>query len=128
MTETASQPIAQRFPEELVSSPLVILASAFLAAAGLYGLARRDLAERRFLALIAVAGILVVTAGYAGPLASPLFIHNLLRGPGGRWLFAWERGVRLPPPLRLEGLVFHDGQRALRARFFDGVAAMPLKE
>ena len=67
---------------ELVSSPLVILASAFLAAAGLYGLARRDLAERRFLALIAVGGILVVTAGYAGPLASPLSpaIQSLLRG------------------------------------------------
>jgi arabinofuranan 3-O-arabinosyltransferase len=68
---------------ELVSSPLVILASALLAAAGLYGLARKDLPHRRFLALTAVIGVLILTAGYAGPLSSQLApsIQSLLRGP-----------------------------------------------
>ncbi|MBV8162238.1 MAG: DUF3367 domain-containing protein, partial [Acidimicrobiia bacterium] len=67
---------------QLVASPLVILASAFLAAAGLYGLARRDLPERRFLLLTGLVGVVVLTAGYAGPLSSPLgpAIQSLLRG------------------------------------------------
>ncbi|MBV8986789.1 MAG: DUF3367 domain-containing protein, partial [Acidimicrobiia bacterium] len=68
---------------ELVASPLVILASAGLAAAGLYGLARRDLPYRRFLGVTAVLGVLFVTAGYTGPLSSQLGppIQSLLRGP-----------------------------------------------
>jgi arabinofuranan 3-O-arabinosyltransferase len=66
-----------------VASPLIILSSAFLAAAGLYGLARKDLPHRRFLAWTAVVGVLILTAGYAGPLSSQLApsIQSLLKGP-----------------------------------------------
>src|SRR4051794_27373691 len=60
----------------------------------------------------------------ARPVTSPLFIANLLRAPGGRWMYAWDGGVRLAPPLRLEGLAFQDGRRVVRARFVDGVAPM----
>src|SRR6185436_2844010 len=59
----------------------------------------------------------------ARPFTDPLFITNLLRAPGGREALLWDRAQRLPP-LRLEGLTFHDGQRVVRARFAGGSARL----
>jgi arabinofuranan 3-O-arabinosyltransferase len=68
---------------QLVTSPGVIAATVAIAAAGLAGLARRDLPERRFLAGVALLGVLLVTAGHAGSLTGPVAepIQDLLDGP-----------------------------------------------
>jgi len=67
----------------VVSSRLAIAASAVAAAAGLYGLARRDMPERRWLCLSAGLVALAALAGYAGPLGGPLHgpVDSLLNGP-----------------------------------------------
>jgi arabinofuranan 3-O-arabinosyltransferase len=51
----------------LVSEPAAIVATAALAAAGLAGLAHRDVPERRFLVGSLVVGVIVIGAAYAGP-------------------------------------------------------------
>ncbi|MEC3980075.1 alpha-(1-_3)-arabinofuranosyltransferase domain-containing protein [Amycolatopsis sp. H20-H5] len=66
----------------VVSGPLVIVAVSVVAATGLFGLARRDLAEGRWLRLATGFVVLVMLAGYAGPLGG-LFhgtVQNLLDG------------------------------------------------
>ena len=54
----------------LVTNPVSILDTVVIAGLGLYGLARRDLPERRFLTLCALVGVVAVTFGHVGP-ASP---------------------------------------------------------
>jgi arabinofuranan 3-O-arabinosyltransferase len=56
----------------LVTSPAAILASATAAGAGLYGLARRDMPERRWLVACVGLASAVALIGYGGPLGSPL--------------------------------------------------------
>ena len=120
---------------DLVASPLVVLSSAFLAAAGLYGLARKDLPHRRFLGVTAVAGVLIVTAGYTGPLASQLApsFQSLLRGPlsPARNLNKFEPMLRLAIALAIaHAIVVLDVssffRRAVTAALLVVLAAAPL--
>ncbi len=66
----------------MVTSPAAILASAAAAAAGLYGVARRDMPQRRWLCLTLALTALVALAGYWGPLGGPLHspVDHLLDG------------------------------------------------
>ncbi|HEY2549399.1 MAG TPA: alpha-(1-_3)-arabinofuranosyltransferase family protein [Streptosporangiaceae bacterium] len=66
-----------------VTSPAAILGSAAAAAAGLYGLARRDMPYRRWLLLCTGLVAAVALAGYPGPLGGVLHGHvdTLLNGP-----------------------------------------------
>ncbi|MGH9172169.1 MAG: alpha-(1-_3)-arabinofuranosyltransferase domain-containing protein [Acidimicrobiales bacterium] len=61
----------------------LICSAGCVAAAGLYGLARRRLPERRWLLSMFVVGVVATTAGYWGPLGGPLTRHiaPLLNGP-----------------------------------------------
>ncbi len=66
----------------MVASPVAIAAAAIAAAAGLYGLARRDMPERPWLCLSAGLAALAALAGYSGPFGGPLhgLVDNLLNG------------------------------------------------
>ncbi|MHB1890237.1 MAG: alpha-(1-_3)-arabinofuranosyltransferase domain-containing protein [Acidimicrobiales bacterium] len=65
------------------TDPIVIVATAGVAAVGLYGLARRDLPERLFLVVSLVVGTLAISAGYWGHFGSPVahVLHLVLEGP-----------------------------------------------
>jgi arabinofuranan 3-O-arabinosyltransferase len=67
----------------MASNPGAIIASAVAAAAGLCGLARRDMPERRWLRLSIGIAALVALAGYSGPFGGPLhgLVQSLLNGP-----------------------------------------------
>jgi arabinofuranan 3-O-arabinosyltransferase len=66
----------------MVSSSGAIMATAAAAAAGLAGLARRDMPERRWLCLSTGSVALIALAGYYGPLGGPFHagIDSLLDG------------------------------------------------
>ena len=66
----------------LATTPLAVVDTALVAALGLYGLARRDLPERRWLVLGLLAGLVGVTFGHLGALAPPVagFENHLLDG------------------------------------------------
>ena len=66
----------------LVSYPVVILGSATTVALGLFGLARKDLRERRFLLLTFAMGIMLAASAYWGPFGGPLghVLRPLLNG------------------------------------------------
>ena len=66
----------------MVANPAAIAASAVTAAAGLCGLARRDMPERVWLRLSVAIVALVALAGYPGPLGGPLhgLVQTLLNG------------------------------------------------
>jgi arabinofuranan 3-O-arabinosyltransferase len=55
----------------MVTSSAAILAAAGAAAAGLYGLARRDMPERRWLVSSVALAALIMLSGYYGPLSGP---------------------------------------------------------
>ncbi|MET8679395.1 alpha-(1-_3)-arabinofuranosyltransferase family protein [Streptomyces sp. NPDC004647] len=55
----------------VATAVVVVLGSAFAAALGLGGLARRDLPERRWLLLTVLAVALIALAGYGGSLGAP---------------------------------------------------------
>ncbi|MGP3925518.1 alpha-(1-_3)-arabinofuranosyltransferase domain-containing protein [Streptomyces sp. 8N616] len=61
----------------VATAVVVVLCSAFAAALGLGGLARRDLPERRWLLLTVLAVVLVALAGYGGALGAPF--HETVR-------------------------------------------------
>ncbi|HVB92607.1 MAG TPA: alpha-(1-_3)-arabinofuranosyltransferase family protein [Acidimicrobiales bacterium] len=65
------------------SNPAVIVASALIAATGLYGLARREMPQRNLLATAVLLGVGVVCSGYWGPFGGPLAVtvHAALDGP-----------------------------------------------
>ena len=62
---------------------MAIVATAFLAALGIWGLSRNDMPERLFMVCTLSFGILVTSMGYWGHLGSPLSapINTLLNGP-----------------------------------------------
>ena len=66
----------------MVANPAAIAASAVAAAAGLCGLARRDMPERLWLRLSVGLVALAALAGYPGPLGGPLhgLVQTLLNG------------------------------------------------
>ncbi len=61
----------------------VIVATAAVAAMGLYGIARRDMPERVFVVVTLFVGMLAASIGYWGHLGSPAahIVHALLVGP-----------------------------------------------
>ncbi len=65
-----------------VTSPVAILGSATVSAAGMAGLARRDMPERRWLCICVGLVAMVAMAGYYGPLGGPWHatVDNLLDG------------------------------------------------
>jgi arabinofuranan 3-O-arabinosyltransferase len=84
----------------LVDNPVLMFATGLLAAAGLAGLVRRGLPERRFLTITVIAGVVLMSIGYVGALDSP-FSHTvraLLDGPLAalRNVHKFEPGLRLP--------------------------------
>lgn len=89
----------------LVDNPVLMAATALIAAAGLAGLAQRGLPERRFLVLGALAGLTLLTIGYVGTLDSPFAPHirALLDGPLAplRNVHKFEPVLRLPIVLGL---------------------------
>jgi arabinofuranan 3-O-arabinosyltransferase len=89
----------------LVTTPPLIVASAVVCAAGLAGLARRDMPERTFLLAAALLGVVLLTAGYAGAAHSPFAdqVRSLLDGPLAplRNTHKFELVLRLPLVLGL---------------------------
>ena len=78
-----------------VQIPLILL-TGLVAGLGLAGIARRGLADRRFLLWTLVIGLLIITAGYVGGLGNPLAepIRHFIDGP-----LAPMRNVRKFDPL-----------------------------
>nr|WP_020550932.1 alpha-(1->3)-arabinofuranosyltransferase family protein [Embleya scabrispora] len=72
----------------VVTAVVTILGSAFAAALGLAGLARRDLPERRWLILTVLIVALIALAGYGGSFGAPF--HGTARD----WLDGWLRPFR----------------------------------
>lgn len=66
----------------VVTSPATILASAIVAAAGLYGLGRRDMPERRWLGITLGVSAVITLSGYYGPLSGAFHgqVDQLLDG------------------------------------------------
>ncbi|HVN52081.1 MAG TPA: alpha-(1-_3)-arabinofuranosyltransferase family protein, partial [Acidimicrobiales bacterium] len=87
----------------LAFSDWPIIGTTVVAAAGLFGLARRDLAERRFLLLTFMVGVVLVGAGYGGALGDPFapqvlkLLANLLAA--FRSVYKFEPLVALPVAL-----------------------------
>ncbi|HYO17754.1 MAG TPA: alpha-(1-_3)-arabinofuranosyltransferase family protein, partial [Dermatophilaceae bacterium] len=83
----------------LVTSPVVVLDTLLIASLGIFGLARRDLPERRWLVLSVLVGLVAVTFGHVGPLAAPWagWAQDLLDGP----LAPFRNVHKFDPLLRL---------------------------
>lgn len=88
----------------IVSSPVVIVGSAIVAALGLAGLCRR-IPERLFLVTCLAFGIIAIAAGYSGPLGGPFSdaVQHLLRTSLGpfRNISKFSPDVTLPLVLGL---------------------------
>jgi arabinofuranan 3-O-arabinosyltransferase len=67
----------------VTTSPYVLVASALVAALGVFGLARNDLPEKRFLRWTFGIGVVAAIAGYWGKLGGPFsfVLRPLLNGP-----------------------------------------------
>ena len=68
---------------QFVSTPLLIVGTSVVATAGLVGLSLRSTPHRRFLAIAAAVGLLLLTLGHSGAAGSPLAgpVQGLLDGP-----------------------------------------------
>ncbi len=94
----------------VVSSVIVIVCSALAAyLLGLAGLARRDMPERRWLVLTAVAVALILFAGYGGAFGAPFhgLVQDWLNGPlvPFRNIYKFQAGLALALVLGLAHLV-----------------------
>lgn len=120
----------------LASSPLAIIGSVAVAAAGLAALARRDMPERRFLVLALLLGVVGLSAAYAGAAGGPLSgpARELLDGPGAafRNVYKLEPLVRLPLAaglahvLAVRARIPIPKRAAPAARALDGLLALSL--
>ena len=85
---------------QFVTMPLLILGTTAVATAGFVGLALRSTPHRRFLAIAAAVGLLLLTLGHAGAAGSPLAgpVQFLLDGSlaGLRNTHKFELVLRLP--------------------------------
>jgi len=83
----------------LATDVLAIVGTGGLVAAGVYGLARRDLAERMFLCLAFGFGVVVIAVAYSGNLGGALAapMQHLLDGP----LSAFRNLTKFEPVLRV---------------------------
>lgn len=106
----------------VATSVVTVLGSAFAAALGLAGLARRDLPERRWLLLTVLAVVLIALAGYAGSFGGPFHgaVQDWLNGPlkPFRNIYKFQPGLALALVLGLAHLTAvlseSRGSRALR--------------
>ncbi|MGB3770108.1 MAG: alpha-(1-_3)-arabinofuranosyltransferase family protein, partial [Rhodococcus sp. (in: high G+C Gram-positive bacteria)] len=95
----------------VVTQPAAVIASCVVAAAGLAGLAMRSMPARGRLTLVLLVGVVGMTAGYVGGLASPvsesvrLFLDTA--GAPLRNIHKLEPAVRLPIALGLAHLLTH---------------------
>ncbi|GAA4942197.1 alpha-(1-_3)-arabinofuranosyltransferase domain-containing protein [Actinoplanes utahensis] len=100
----------------LIDNPLLMTATALVAAVGLAGLAMRGLPERRFLIVAMFTGLTLLTMGYVGTMDSPFapFARELLDGPLAplRNVHKFEPVLRLPIALGLA----YAASRTLRLR------------
>ena len=81
----------------MVTSSAAILASAAVSAAGLAGLARRDMPERRWLCICAGLVAVLTLAGYYGPLGGPF--HAQVNGLFDAALAPFRSTYKLEPVL-----------------------------
>ncbi|MGW0547722.1 alpha-(1-_3)-arabinofuranosyltransferase domain-containing protein [Streptomyces altiplanensis] len=108
----------------VATSVVTVLGSAFAAALGLAGLARRDLPERRWLLLTVLAAVLITLAGYGGAFGGPFHgvVQDWLNGPlkPFRNIYKFQPGLALALALGLAHLTavlsVSRGPRALRGR------------
>jgi len=102
----------------LVTSPVVVLDTAVVAALGLAGLATRGMPARRRLAAAAALGLLAVTLGHVGALTPPWApaLQGLLDGPLApfRNLHKFDPLLRLPLALGLAHLLTLSPERTRR--------------
>jgi arabinofuranan 3-O-arabinosyltransferase len=109
------RPLGLQIATDLV--PAVLLG--LLAAAGLAGLVRRDIPERRFLLWSALAGMAVISLGYVSSLGNPLEgpLISFINGPASpfRNLWKFDPMVRLPLVLGLAHLLATARLRRTRA-------------
>ncbi|MFE5486048.1 alpha-(1-_3)-arabinofuranosyltransferase family protein [Streptomyces sp. NPDC056527] len=118
----------------VATSVVTILGSAFAAALGLAGLARRDLPERRWLLLTVLAVVLITLAGYGGAFGGPFHgvVQDWLNGPlkPFRNIYKFQPGLALALALGLTHLTAvlseSRGSRALRGRRWVPVTAAVL--
>ncbi|MFC4612626.1 alpha-(1-_3)-arabinofuranosyltransferase family protein [Streptomyces maoxianensis] len=115
----------------VATATVTILGSAFAAAMGLAGLARRDLPERRWLLLTVLAVVLIALAGYAGSLGGPFHetVRDWLNGQlrPFRSIYKFQPGLALALAFGLMHLVASQS-RAIRPiparRFAPLIAAL----
>jgi arabinofuranan 3-O-arabinosyltransferase len=103
---------------QFLTMPLLIVGTAAVATAGLVGLSLRSTPHRRFLAIGAGVGLLLLTFGHAGAAGSPLAgpLQDLLDGPLApfRNTHKFELVLRLPLMLAAAQALTVGGRR-LRA-------------
>ncbi|MGW7196521.1 alpha-(1-_3)-arabinofuranosyltransferase domain-containing protein [Streptomyces chryseus] len=92
----------------VAASVIAVLGSAFAAAMGLAGLARRDLPERRWLLLTVLAVVLITLAGYGGAFGGPFHgvVQDWLNGSlkPFRNIYKFQPGLALALALGLAHL------------------------
>ncbi len=106
---------------------VVIVASSLAAGAGLFGLARPDMPERRWLGLAVVVGTVLVSAGYWGHLGGPFapLVHDFYNGP----LAAFRNVAKFQPVITLPlvlGLINAVGVAARACRRLRRTRGSPL--
>ncbi|MGW0312434.1 alpha-(1-_3)-arabinofuranosyltransferase domain-containing protein [Streptomyces flavidovirens] len=93
----------------VATSVITILGSAFAAALGLAGLARRDLPERRWLLLTVLSVVLIALAGYGGAFGGPFHgvVQDWLNGSlkPFRNIYKFQPGLALALALGLAHLM-----------------------
>ncbi|MGC0416181.1 alpha-(1-_3)-arabinofuranosyltransferase domain-containing protein [Embleya sp. AB8] len=115
----------------VATSAITILGSAFAAALGLAGLARRDLPERRWLSLVVLTVVAIALAGYAGSLGAPFHgpVRDWVDGPlrPFRNIYKFQPGLALALILgltHLVGTVRGPARPVVNARLVPAVAAL----
>ncbi|WP_274563644.1 alpha-(1-_3)-arabinofuranosyltransferase [Streptomyces spiramyceticus] len=83
----------------VVTSVVAVLGSAFAAALGLAGLARRDMPERRWLVLVVLSVAVITLAGYGGSLGAPF--HSAVQDWLNSWLVPFRNIYKFQPGLAL---------------------------
>jgi arabinofuranan 3-O-arabinosyltransferase len=83
----------------VATTVVTVLCSAFAAALGLAGLARRDLPERRWLLMVVLSVVLITLAGYGGALGAPF--HDTVQGWLNGWLKPFRNIYKFQPGLAL---------------------------
>lgn len=93
----------------LVTQPVAVLATTLVAAGGLAGLALRSMPARGRLVVMLLAGLVLMTAGYAGGLGSPLapYVQAFLDAAGAplRNVQKLEPLIRIPVALGVAHLL-----------------------